>query len=73
MGDRYLLTPKCPFCEHEEDDFYYYAPTCGFLTHKCERCGKEIDLEKMSGINAESCANTEHGVKAIKEFKDEES
>lgn len=69
MGDRYYLNPKCPFCGHIEDEEYYYAPTCGFLTHTCEKCGKEIDLEKLSGISAEDCATTEHGVKAVKELK----
>lgn len=69
MGDRYYLNPKCPFCGYEEEDYYYYAPTSGFMTHKCEKCGKEIDLEKLSGINAESTASTEHGVKAIGEYK----
>lgn len=69
MGDRYTLYPKCPFCGHVEDEDYYYAPTCGFMTHKCEKCGKEIDLETMSGVDAESTASTETGVKAIQEFK----
>ena len=69
MGDRYYLHLKCPHCGHIEDEDYYYAPTSGFLTHKCEACGKIIDLEKLSGIDAESTANTEHGVKAVEEFK----
>lgn len=32
-------------------------------------CKKVIDLEKYSGIDAESCANTEYGVKSVKELK----
>jgi len=47
----------------------YYAPTSGFLTHKCEKCGKIIDLEKYSGIDAEGTARTKYGIKAVKEFK----
>jgi ribosomal protein S27E len=69
MGDRYFLNPKCPHCGHIEDDFYYYAPTSGFMTHKCESCDKVIDLEELSGINAESTASTEYGIKAIKKQK----
>ena len=68
-GDRYYLNPKCPSCGHEEEDYYYYAPTSGFLTHECEQCHKIIDLEKLSGIDAESTATTSYGIKAIKEMK----
>ncbi len=70
MGDRYYLTPKCPFCEHIEDEDYYYAPTSGFMTHRCENCDKEIDLEKLSGIDAESTASTKYGIKSIHEYKE---
>lgn len=69
MGDRYYLNPKCPHCSHVEDEEYYYAPTSGFMTHKCEKCGKEIDLEKLSGIDAESTANSKYGVRAVQEQK----
>ncbi len=71
MGNIYYLNPKCPFCGHVEDEDYYYAPTSGFMTHKCESCGKEIDLEELSGINAESTASTEYGVRAVREMRDE--
>ena len=71
MGDRYYLDPKCPECGHIEDDSYYYAPTSGFMTHKCEKCGATIDLEKLSGINAEGTATTEYGIKAIKRLRAE--
>lgn len=71
MGDRYYLNPKCPFCGHIEDEDYYYAPTSGFMKHTCESCGKDIDLEKLSGVDAESTASTEYGVRAIREMKDE--
>ena len=69
MGDRYYLNPKCPLCGHVEDEEYYYAPTSGFMTHKCEKCEGEIDLEKLSGINAVSTASTGYGAKAIQEYK----
>jgi len=76
MGDRYYLDVKCPFCGHKQDGNgdemfmgVYYAPTCGFITYKCEKCGKIIDLEKYSGIDAEGCANTESGVKSVQELK----
>ena len=67
MGDRYYLTVKCKCGELEHN--VYYAPTCGFLTWKCPKCGKVKDLEMYSGIDAESCANTEDGVMAIKGFR----
>lgn len=71
MGDRYTLHPKCPYCFHIEEEMYYYAPTSGFLTHECENCKVIIDLETLSGIDAESTASTEYGIKAIKEMKNE--
>lgn len=79
MGERYYLEVTCPFCGHKQDGKgyemfmgVYYAPTSGFLTHDCEKCGKTIDLEKYSGINAEGTARTKEGVKAIKQFKKQE-
>lgn len=76
MGDRYYLEVTCPFCKHKQDGNgdelfmgVWYAPTSGFITYDCEKCGKTIDLEKYSGINAESTASTEHGVKAVRELK----
>lgn len=76
MGDRYYLDVTCPYCEHIQDGAgdemfmgVYYAPTSGFMTHKCEKCGKEIDLEKYSGIDAESTASTEYGIEAIRELR----
>jgi len=67
MGDRYYLKVKCK-CGYIDDDVYY-APTCGFMTWKCPKCKKVIDLEQYSGIDAEGCANTEYGIKAVKELK----
>ena len=69
MGDRYYLEVICPYCNHKQKELVWYAPTCGFITHECEKCKKIIDLEKYSGIDAESCANTIYGIKAVKELK----
>lgn len=55
MGDRYILTVKCPKCGHEDDNVYY-APTCGFTEHKCS-CGHIVDLEKLTGITYEEASN----------------
>lgn len=56
MGDRYFLTIVCPKCDMMDNDVYY-APTCGFSTHKCIGCGEEIDLEKYTGIGYEDASN----------------
>ena len=69
MGDRYYLEVICPYCNHKQKELVWYAPTCGFITHECEKCKKIIDLEKYSGIDAESCANTIYGIKAVRELK----
>jgi len=58
MGDRYILTVVCPECGSTEDDVYY-APTCGFVTHKCSGCGMEIDLETYTGITYVDASNAE--------------
>jgi endogenous inhibitor of DNA gyrase (YacG/DUF329 family) len=55
MGDRYILTVKCPKCGTVDDDVYY-APTCGFTDHKCP-CGHVIDLAEWTGISYEDCSN----------------
>jgi len=44
MGTRYFLTLTCPYCNQINSDCYY-APTCGFLTHQCDRCGAEFNIE----------------------------
>lgn len=69
MGDRYHLNPTCHYCGHIENEDYYYVPTSGFMTHICEKCGKEIDLENLPGVDAESTASTKYGVKAVKGLK----
>lgn len=55
MGSRYLLSIKCPQCQFENNDVYY-APTCGFVDHKC-KCGHVIDLEEETGISYEDASN----------------
>jgi len=76
MGDRYYLDVTCPECKHKQDGDgdemfmgVYYAPTCGFLTHQCEKCNFVINLEKYSGINAECTASTIVGIEAVSEMK----
>lgn len=69
MGDRYYLTVECECGEKDGDVFY--APTCGFITWDCPACGKVINLEEYSGIDAEGCANTDYGVRAVRELKKE--
>jgi len=69
MGDRYFLMVKCPYCNKFQDEEIFYAPTCGALTCQCEFCGEIIDLEKVSGIPAESCATTSYGLREIKQLK----
>jgi len=56
MGDRYILEVHCPKCNYHDNDVYY-APTCGFINWECPKCKHKIDLEKYSGISAESCSN----------------
>ncbi len=68
MGDRYYLSVKCKKCDFVEEDVWY-APTCGVITTKCPKCNHQTNLEEYSGINAESCANTEYGLKAVKDLK----
>lgn len=69
MGERIILKVKCDCGEVDEEA--YYAPTSGFMTWKCPKCKKIIDLEEYSGIDAESTATTEYGVRAVREFKKE--
>lgn len=69
MGDRYTLEVVCSNCGYKDTEVWY-APTCGVITYKC-KCGKVIELEKYSGIDAESCASTEYGIRAVRELKKE--
>ena len=44
MGTRYFLILDCPYCGKTNEDIYY-APTCDFLTHRCDYCEGEFDIE----------------------------
>lgn len=56
MGERYFLEITCPQCGFHDDDVYY-APTCGFIDWKCQKCGRVIDLEEYTGISREEASN----------------
>jgi transposase-like protein len=56
MGDRYILTVTCPDCGFTDEDVYY-APTCDFVDWNCPKCGKNVDLEKLTGITYEDASN----------------
>jgi hypothetical protein len=68
MGDRYIISVTCPRCDTADDDCYY-APSCGFLTHKCEKCGYIIDLEEYTGITREDCSNVEEIKKIVEDYE----
>jgi len=56
MGDRYIITVKCPTCEHVDNDVYF-APTCGFTNWKCPKCKCLVDLYEETGMTYEDCSN----------------
>ena len=66
MGDRYFLEMICPKCGNKEEEVYF-APTCGFVDWKCDKCGHIVDLVKLTGITAEMASNA----KEIKDLCDE--
>lgn len=68
MGDRYFLTVTCPKCGFYDDDVYY-APTCGFKSWRCEKCGQVIDLEKYTGISEEDASNRSEIEELLKQYK----
>ena len=70
MGDRITLEVTCSKCG-KIDEQVWYAPTCGVMTWKCPMCGTIIDLEKYTGVDADSMASTEYGRKAIAEQRKE--
>lgn len=39
MGDRYILSLNCAYCDKKNDDIWY-APTSNSYTFKCQKCGK---------------------------------
>ena len=55
MGDRYVLTVKCPKCGCVDMNVWY-APTCGVTEHECS-CGHTVDLEELTGITYEEASN----------------
>lgn len=56
MGDRYILTVTCPNCQTTIEDAYY-APTCGFVSVKCDACHYIINLESVTGISEKDASN----------------
>ncbi len=68
MGNRYFLTVTCPKCNFFDDDVYY-APTCGFKSWKCKKCGQVIDLEEYTGISEEDASNRVELEEIIKKYK----
>ncbi len=70
MGDRYTQTVNCKFGLIDDD--VWYAPTCGFIDWTCPKCKEIIDLEEYSGIDAEGCANTKYGIRAVKELQNKD-
>ena len=40
MGDRYTISLNCAYCNFNDDDVWY-APSCGSLSFRCEKCGEE--------------------------------
>ena len=52
MGDRYTLGGlKCGHCDAVQDSCYY-APSSGFLDHRCEKCGKENIITQRFSLKA---------------------
>jgi len=35
---------NCPHCGELNDDVYY-APTCDFITHRCEHCNQVFGIQ----------------------------
>ena len=70
MGTRYTVPLKY-VCGVE--DVAWYAPTSGFLDWTCPKCGHVIDLEALTGIDAESTASTPDGIEAIRRSRGEKA
>jgi len=68
MGNRYIVTVKCPKCGLTKDDVYY-APTCGFKTWGCPRCKHVVDLALYTGISEAEASNKDE----IQQILDEQA
>jgi hypothetical protein len=62
MGARYIIMVTCPECVQVEEG--YYAPTCGFVDHRCTQCGHRTDLETLTGISYQQASNI-HKIKSV--------
>jgi hypothetical protein len=45
MGDRYLLTLRCPYCDEINEDIWY-APTCNSMTSTCDYCNETFFIDE---------------------------
>lgn len=51
MGNRYILTLTCAYCDEKNEDVYY-AESCSITTFKCVKCGKTNKIEMNINIIA---------------------
>ncbi len=59
MGDRYILSMRCPKCGGLNEDIYY-APTCGFETFKCKNCSVENEIYYGFGVKCSDEQESPH-------------
>ena len=52
MGSRWTLSLHCAHCGEGNDDVYY-APTCGFFSFRCKKCGKQNWIEENFSTTTE--------------------
>jgi transposase-like protein len=71
MGDRFILTVKCPECGLVDKEVYY-APTCGFTDWDCPKCNHKVDLEDYTGISYEDASNRDLIGGIVKDILDKE-
>jgi len=67
MGNRYIVTVKCPKCDYTEDDVYY-APTCGSVVWGCPKCKFIVDLEVYTGISEAEASNKDELQRIVNEL-----
>lgn len=70
MGDRYILTVRCPKCGTVYSDVWY-APTCGIDTFICPCCEHKIDLVEYTGISYEEASNANFIADFLKDLESE--